>query len=41
LFWALVLIAVGTLITAVHRTAWISMRLRSLDQEKGRTGTGT
>jgi CDP-diacylglycerol--glycerol-3-phosphate 3-phosphatidyltransferase len=30
-FWALVLIAVGTFITAVHRTAWISLRLRSQD----------
>jgi phosphatidylglycerophosphate synthase len=39
-FWAMVLIAVGTFVTAVHRTAWISMRLRSLDQEKERTGAG-
>jgi phosphatidylglycerophosphate synthase len=30
-FWALVLIAVGTFITAVHRTAWISTRLRARD----------
>jgi CDP-diacylglycerol--glycerol-3-phosphate 3-phosphatidyltransferase len=28
-FWAMVLIAVGTFVTAVHRTAWISMRLRA------------
>jgi CDP-diacylglycerol--glycerol-3-phosphate 3-phosphatidyltransferase len=32
-FWTMVLIAVGTFVTAVHRTAWISLRLR----EKGRT----
>jgi phosphatidylglycerophosphate synthase len=28
-FWAMMLIAVGTFVTAVHRTAWISMRLRA------------
>jgi CDP-diacylglycerol---glycerol-3-phosphate 3-phosphatidyltransferase len=28
-FWTLVLIAVGTFVTAVHRTAWISLRLRA------------
>jgi len=33
-FWAMVLIGVGTLITAVHRTAWISLRLRARDREK-------
>lgn len=33
IFWTMVLIAVGTFVTAVHRTAWISMRLR----ERGRT----
>ena len=33
-FWVLVLIAVGTFVTAVHRTAWISMRLRAQDQQK-------
>jgi phosphatidylinositol phosphate synthase len=38
-FWALVLIAVGTFVTAVHRTAWISLRLRQAEKE--RTGTGT
>lgn len=27
-FWVMVVIAVGTFITAVHRTAWISLRLR-------------
>lgn len=27
-FWAMGIIAVGTFITAVHRTAWISLRLR-------------
>ena len=32
-FWAMVLIAVGTFVTAVHRTAWISMRLRAQDQK--------
>lgn len=30
-FWAMVLIAVGTAVTAVHRTAWISLRLRARD----------
>ena len=33
-FWVLVAIAVGTLITAVHRTFWISQRLRARDREK-------
>jgi CDP-diacylglycerol--glycerol-3-phosphate 3-phosphatidyltransferase len=28
-FWAMVIIAVGTFVTAVHRTAWISLRLRA------------
>lgn len=27
-FWTMVIIGVGTFITAVHRTAWISLRLR-------------
>ena len=32
-FWAMGLIAVGTFITAVHRTAWIAMRLRAQDRK--------
>jgi hypothetical protein len=31
-FWVMVIIAVGTFITAVHRTAWISLRLRAKDR---------
>jgi phosphatidylglycerophosphate synthase len=31
-FWTLVLIAVGTFVTAVHRTAWISLRLKARDR---------
>jgi phosphatidylinositol phosphate synthase len=33
-FWVMVVIAVGTLITAIHRTAWISLRLRARDRER-------
>lgn len=37
-FWAMVLIAAGTFLTAAQRTFWISQRLRARDREKAGKG---